>query len=301
MAEGDEQWVRITPVDLNDLTDTRVNDPSGSSEPIVMKLAADGSISDILGAVKGLNATSTPSGDGSAPAAAPASASGDGGGDGGCCDAYPAAVLTAALGSPLDPKTLWAVLEDDERHELAEAELKDAASDRRQLLARSAWATAPEMVLLDELPEQRAKLAGRILEARTGIDQHSVARRKAEADNLAAQAKVTANSAEVVIQVVAQMRKWHDLADSGLSFLKWSTVFSMLGIAYVLLFLIHGGKVDAAEGPVLIFLLALFAVSPAVLLLRERPLEGIDKFSPSGTSGGDEGGDGGSGGGDQPS
>jgi len=56
----------------------------------------------------------------------------------------------------------------------------------------------------------------------------------------------------------------------------------MAAVAYTLLKLMPDGKISDAAAPIIIFVLALFAISPAVLLLRERPLEGLDKWSPGG-------------------
>lgn len=149
------------------------------------------------------------------------------------------------------------------------------------------------MILLGRAPQDdREDLAKTMLETRAGIDVHTVARKKAEAELAAARVEVTANSARAIGETVAQMQKWRGLADSGLSFLKWASIFSALGVAYVLVFLVHGEKVDAGEGALLIFLLALFAISPAVLLLRERPLKGLDDWSPTGGSAANKGGDG---------
>jgi hypothetical protein len=76
------------------------------------------------------------------------------------------------------------------------------------------------------------------------------------------------------------MKKWRSIAKIGLLVLGFTTAFSMVAVGYVLLYLAPNDDVSDAVIPIIIFVLALFAISPAVLLLRERPLEGLDKWSP---------------------
>jgi hypothetical protein len=67
---------------------------------------------------------------------------------------------------------------------------------------------------------------------------------------------------------------------------------------------LYSDRIDGYEFGVMLFALAVFAISPAVLLLLERPLAGIDKWTPSGTASEDEGDgntkDDAAGGGDKP-
>ncbi len=46
--------------------------------------------------------------------------------------------------------------------------------------------------------------------------------------------------------------------------------------------LVRDAKLGGAGLALVIFVLALFAISPAVLLLLERPLKGLDSYSPTG-------------------
>lgn len=67
----------------------------------------------------------------------------------------------------------------------------------------------------------------------------------------------------------------------GLVFLIVTTLLSIAGVVYLLTYLTPHKDVSDAAIPIIIFVLALFAISPAVLLLRERPLKGLDEWSPS--------------------
>lgn len=227
-----------------------------------------------------------------APAAPTSSPAGDGGSTGGqCCGAYPADVLTAALGTAVDPKEVWAAIGAERRQEIARSLTRDGAQARRDLLKKSAWATAPEMVLLDEVGEsERAALARKMLETRSAITAADDVRRSAEAELAQQRVALAGVLRDTFEEANNQMRTWTRLARLGKVMLVLATIFSAFGIAAAIVFAARG-ELGEVETPIIIFALAVFAISPAVLLLRERPLEGLDKWTPSGLVGGEEKGE----------
>jgi hypothetical protein len=197
-------------------------------------------------------------------------------------DAYPAEALVAAIGSGVAPSTLWAKVRAEERPDLAKWLLERAASARLDLLKKSQWATAPEMALLDlcgeaEMPE----LARKLLEARTDTTAADRERRTADTDLAKEKVNTARRVNEMLGESLEQMREWRKLAGLGKWMLIGASAFSAIAIIGVLV-LAAAGKLGEVETPIIIFALAVFAISPAVLLLRERPLEGLDKWSPSG-------------------
>ncbi len=245
---------------------------------------------------------SPPSTDPAKKAAAPATAekSDDSGKDtSGAADCCEAETLKAALGALADPGAIWAWAEDGKRGELARTLLPDLYDNRAALSERAAWLVSPETVLLDRLCEdKRGGLAEELLRARSKLTEADTRMRGSRADLLAKKVELEAKEVELAGkrvdlaengvalagEALAHMQKWRSIADWGLAFLVATTVFSMAAAAYVLLKLMPGKEVSDAAAPIIIFVLALFAISPAVLLLRERPLEGLDKWSPGGGS-----------------
>lgn len=275
-------WVRVDDPDLQQELRELVG-----GDPHVMKLAGSdqifstgaGFVSPITVAPTPPAAAEKPAGD-AAPAPAP---SGSG---------YPAEALTAALGTAVDSKVLWEAIDDEKQPGLAEALTISAADARLDLLRKSAWATAPEMALLDLCAAaDRPYLAKKILRTRTAITFSDDERRAAQSA-LERQKVVSAERANAILEEgLEQMQEWRRLASLGKWMLIGASIFSALAIIGVLL-LAGFGKLGDVATPTVIFALALFAISPAVLLLRERPLEGLDKWTPSGSSGGEDSGGG---------
>lgn len=79
----------------------------------------------------------------------------------------------------------------------------------------------------------------------------------------------------------AHLRTWRHLGVLGGAMLIAAGIF-VGKMAWELLWHFDGVEGNATEFALILFVLALFAVSPAVLLLLERPLAGIDQFMPGG-------------------
>jgi hypothetical protein len=62
-----------------------------------------------------------------------------------------------------------------------------------------------------------------------------------------------------------------------------ATVLFGIAVTGVLVWMASDDKISEWAIPAVIFALALFAISPAVLLLRERPLKGLDEAGWPGT------------------
>jgi hypothetical protein len=150
----------------------------------------------------------------------------------------------------LDTKALWDALDAEERNALA----RDLLHSRLALRKHEAARAAQEV----ELARAGVKAAN----LHTTMTQE----RNAEALKLVAERR-------------KQVQKWTQLALPGLIALAVTTVFGMAATAWLIL-LAGRGKISSWSLPAAIFVLALFAASPAVLLLRERPLKGIDEWKP---------------------
>ncbi|HVD40051.1 MAG TPA: hypothetical protein VNC16_03480 [Solirubrobacterales bacterium] len=240
------------------------------------------------------------------PPAPPKGGDGAGGGNGTVATAAastpapapsPAATVAAAASVFPDPSKLWAYLAAPERSRFAEKEIKKLNEERSAFARRSEWSFAPELILLDVLPaDEQPSVARALLEVKGGLTPADAALRTARTqleekkvellgqDIEMAKKRVALAGQGVAIagEIKAHMERWRSLADAALIALVITTIFSMLTIGYILLHLAPAGKISDAAIPVIIFVLALFAISPAVLLLRERPLEGLDKWSPGG-------------------
>ncbi len=208
-----------------------------------------------------------------------------------------AATISAVVPALADPAVVWGRIKADQQGKIAEELIEGVYAERGKLAESSEWVVSPEVSLLRlvdddkrrELAEELLRVRGEITEAdgavraaRATLEQKQVdlAGKNIElADSRVALAGV---GVDIAKEVLEQMRKWRSIADVGLWVLGATTTFSMLATAYILLKLMPDSQVSDVAAPIMIFVLALFAISPAVLLLRERPLEGIDKWSPAG-------------------
>ena len=139
---------------------------------------------------------------------------------------------------------------------------------------------------LDRLPTDPEKTASKsmtkaLLQARIDSSQADaeLVRKDVElkSELLKQQAKVTALLDEFLRHAAA----WRGLAQTGKHVLIGLTLFSC-AVTGFLAFLLYDEKLDPWAFTTAVFVLALFAISPAVLLIIERPLKGIDQWMPSG-------------------
>jgi hypothetical protein len=212
--------------------------------------------------------------------------------------ADPAATITATIPAFPDPSALWPDVRNADRGALAKEVVANLYRDRSAFARRSEWVTAPELVLLDACAaDKREGLAEELLRARAQLTDADAKTRESRAGLEEQQVKLAekrvalaAKGVELAGEMFEQMKKWRSIANWGLGFLVATTIFSMAAAGYVLLKLMPAKEISDVAAPIIIFVLALFAISPAVLLLRERPLEGLDKWSPGGSGNDDEAG-----------
>lgn len=215
---------------------------------------------------------------------APTGASGDG--TAACCAA---ATVAAAIPAFADADALWAWAEDGERGELARELLPDLYAERARFAAKAEWALAPELVLLEQSPtDSRPALAEQLLRVRGGLTEADAAARDSRAALLGKRVNLATHGVMIAAEMLEQMRKWRSIAKWGLAALVVNSLVAIFALIYLFVHLIPDGKIGEVAAPIIIFALAVFAISPAMLLLRERPLEGIDKWSPSGGAAGSD-------------
>jgi hypothetical protein len=186
------------------------------------------------------------------------------------------------------PDKLWDYIDVRQRPNLAKKTVERLCEARLAYAARAGWVVSPELELLDLVartiddPKRTTtqNKAGELLEFR--IQLASVEAALAQEDvNLKKelikqQGKVTAILDEALKQAVA----WRDLAKTGRHVLIGLTLFGVVVVSLLTYLLFGDNRLDVWAYPVAVFALAVFALSPAALLIIERPLKGIDEWMP---------------------
>jgi hypothetical protein len=188
---------------------------------------------------------------------------------------------------------------DDAARELARKAISTAVDEGAHFTHRAAGAIDFDAELLDMLSDiERHTLALKLLEMRNGLHQAQIdGQHVTLADTQIKLAWQNVSFAEkrnrILDELIGQLTAWKRLAYVGALAL---VAFLVIGglLAFDAFDLVRDGKMDGWSLPVALFALAVFIISPAMLLIRERPLKGIDEWKPGGKS--DASGDGGSGG-----
>jgi hypothetical protein len=232
-------------------------------------------------------------------------------------DAAPDAELVEkGLAALAVPQPTWADITDaGARSARAEEVIAKLFEQRAAYADRVQWMLAPELELLERVADaEREPLAASLLKQRSGLAEHQLAldrQRAARAEQGVELLKQDVARREQAVELdktrvaleeqrvelakkgvalageaIEHMKKWLTLANWAIGFLIFSLLVATAGGVAVLLLVAYDELDDWAAAP-LVFVLALFAISPAVLLLRERPLEGLDKWTPGGEAGGD--------------
>lgn len=212
-----------------------------------------------------------------------------------------AQTITAGLAGLEVPEKLWNLPSSTEKPTLANEVLRDLYSERSAYARNVRWSVAPDAELWSFLSDNdRAELAKeairrqlRMLEHQVDLEKLDVDARQKEIDaaeeavqlrkqTVAQQVEVT----KMLEELLAHLKMWTSLANTGRLVL-WATVgFSCLAVA-ALLWMAWDSKFDDwATLPLAIFAIALFAISPAVLLILGRPLKGLDEWAPGSGGGG---------------
>jgi hypothetical protein len=130
-----------------------------------------------------------------------------------------------------------------------------------------------------------------VLKVRTGIAGHQLAAAEKEtelrqqavdmaAQNVELRKKVVEQQdvvADILKEILAHMKRWRGLADWGQRILIAELVVSLGFMIWLFILAGQENKISDWALPAAIFALAIFAISPAVLLLLERPLKGLDE------------------------
>ena len=173
----------------------------------------------------------------------------------------------------------------NEKPELAKAYFDAIVAGRTSQQATDRWAHSADDVLVNKLDladVDDKKLLRQIVRARAGIPETF-------AESLYVQAVVTEEKRNLLLDQAiaaattlnAQLSGWKILRDWAIGLMVVGTTFAII----MTIWLINGRELLTLEGyllPILIFIFAIMAVSPAVLLLLGRPLAGIDQFMPGG-------------------
>jgi hypothetical protein len=217
-----------------------------------------------------------------------------------------AQIIAAGLQAFVVSDEMWEGLEKSKREELSATVLEDLYKERSQYGQTVRWTFAPDAELVRLIDDgQRSALATKILQTRAGVAGHQVdlanvdvsLRKQAVAlavqdvevrkQNVETQKKAN----ELLSEVLTHLKRWGTLSWFGLVFLIVGVLFGM-GVTVALVAMAWQGDISEWAIPAGIFALALFASAPAVLLLRERPLKGLDEASwpsspqqPAGASG----------------
>jgi hypothetical protein len=156
-----------------------------------------------------------------------------------------------------------------------------AKSYLETLVQRELWTLAPEMVLVNQMTEgqvssEKRKLLGEVLDVKLGGPTKH--------------AQFLSAAAATAVEIKAQTKTWGRLIWPAVAILVVgvlaSFVFTARGFD-----LVAKNQMKGYELVGVIFVLALTAISPAVLLLLQRPLAGIDAWSPGALKQDDKKGD----------
>jgi hypothetical protein len=218
------------------------------------------------------------------------------------------------------PQPDWAALTAADRPRLAKTVIAELYEERAEYARSVRWLLAQDLELLGFVSDEgkQAKLAESLLLTRAGLAKHQLdleeqrlAREQQRVKRAEQRVALDVQRVERAVQqveldkkrvafaekgvsmageLVTQMGTWRSLARWGVGILVLTTLFSMVATALLLYWLGPGNDIEDEWVVIpLIFVLAVFAISPAVLLLLERPLEGIDKWMPGGSAEDDAG------------
>lgn len=157
-------------------------------------------------------------------------------------------------------------------------------------LAASHWKLGTDGKLLAALgsapDDDVRKISIDVLRSRNGLMTKAALEKEngREAIKLLQQMHLTnfiGKQVELFGEVINQRKQWTGLAKFAPVLLVLSLVASVAGS--VAAFILTGdGHLNGYQLPLILFVLALVAISPSALLLLERPLKGLDSWSPGG-------------------
>ncbi len=159
------------------------------------------------------------------------------------------------------------------------AQVSGASTDGAPRPQPDAWPMLPDRLLFESLQQtEQRSLAASILRARYGI-QSEAAGIQSELTHLQI-ALVRVETAEELRKSIAQWRSLARIAPWFMAF----TLLIALGLLVGSVLLTKWGSLDGYQLSGVIFMSAVFVISPATLLLLERPLRGVDAAAAPKTS-----------------
>jgi hypothetical protein len=151
------------------------------------------------------------------------------------------------------------------------AHVVGAQTDHELRTQPAVWPAVSDLLLFSYIDQgERGRIAASVLSARYGI-QSEEARKQLESTR-AEIAAVKVETAKALKQTIDQ---WRSLARIAPLFMAFTLLIS-IAILVGSFLLTKWGKLDGYQFSVVIFMSAVFVLSPATLLLLERPLRGVD-------------------------
>lgn len=190
--------------------------------------------------------------------------------------------IDAGLAALTVPASALGYLHATDRHALV-AQIVEAIYKDRSAYARTVrWSFSPEAELWGQISGfSRPGLAHQILKSRAGIAPHQL-KVADEVVNLHKQSVAQqAAVVDMLREFLNHLKKWTSLAETGRRML-WVTLVTGLLALGVMLFLTWDEKIADWALPLALAGLAVFIISPAVLLIVGRPLAGLDAWNPTG-------------------
>ena len=177
---------------------------------------------------------------------------------------------------------LWESLDVDSQALFASRYFSQDLNRHDEARQGRTWLAAADMVLLENLnqaddPTIVKELYVDLIRARANLptddDKAANVKRRQLVDQV-----MDANK-----RVLHSMDQWLDLAKRAPAILV-GTLLASIALVIEAFDLTRNDKLDGLALAVIVFVLALFAISPAVLLLLQRPLAGLDKWMPGSTA-----------------
>ncbi|HZM54570.1 MAG TPA: hypothetical protein VFC03_06040 [Acidimicrobiales bacterium] len=167
--------------------------------------------------------------------------------------------------------------------EVNKSELTTQAQASNTYFQGVTWSISPDLELLNEIEDSaaRRRIAEEILRKRNGLLTYQYVLESAKASQENKRTELLGQSVEAATEIVLHARRWRALSNNALPILIGGLVASVVMIVFGFI-LTFDKYIDGYQLALMIFVAALFGVSPAVLLLLERPLKGIDSWTPSG-------------------
>ncbi|GLI26409.1 hypothetical protein ARHIZOSPH14_06510 [Agromyces rhizosphaerae] len=165
--------------------------------------------------------------------------------------------------------------------DLLERYVTALVAEQEEIVATIASTTSSDARLLSAVDEsRRGEIAEELLRAKYGASREDAALAAKRVEFEEQRVRHLEQLVEYSKEFIEQRRAWRRLSRWA-PWLLLGSLAASLALTTFVLALVGDGSIDGWQGGLLIFVLALVAVSPATLLLVERPLRGIDSWKPA--------------------